>query len=198
MEIDRYTAPAATMTTLTNFLNRIANWKTLVLLVITYVSFPVYWLKNAEATIDQLAGKVIGPIDLTFGFDPARTLAMVAGYGPAARSFYVRTELTTDLIYPVVYSFLFAVILTMLFHYRPNRWVALLPFVSLVFDYLENAAIVTLLTNYPVQSMTVAVLCEVFKLIKWLSFGMTIGLILYGLVLRILGRRDSSKTIKAI
>ena len=45
----------------------------------------------------------------------------------------------------------------MLFRHRPNRWVALLPFGTLLFDYLENAAIVTLLTSYPAQSMTVVV-----------------------------------------
>jgi len=76
----------------------------------------------------------------------------------------------------------------MLFRHRPNRWVALLPFGTLLFDYLENAAIVTLLTSYPAQSMTVAVWCEVFKLAKWLSLGVIIGLIVYGLFLNIFKR----------
>ena len=172
------------MIPVTNFLNRLANWKALLFLGIIYVSFPAYWFKNAGATISQLAGKPVDPIDLTFGFNPARTLAMVADYGPAARAFYARTELTIDLIYPIVYSFLLAIILTMLFRHRSNRLIGLLPFVVLLSDYLENAAIVTLLTSYPAQSMTVAVLCEVVKLIKWLSFGITVGLIIYGLFLR--------------
>ncbi len=180
------------MTILTNFLNRIANWKTLFLLLVIYMSFPAYWLKNAEVTINQLAGKPIGPIDLTIGFNPARTLAMVADYGPAARAFYTQTELTTDLVYPVVYSLLLGVILTMLFRHRSNWWVAGLPFVSLLFDYLENAAIVTLLTSYPTQSVAVAILCEVFKLIKWLSFGVTVCLIIYGLILNAFKRTAST------
>ncbi|WP_020606053.1 hypothetical protein [Spirosoma spitsbergense] len=179
------------MTPFANFLTRIANWKTLLFLGVIYVSFPAYWFKNAGATISQLAGKPVDPIDLTFGFNPARTLAMVAGYGPTARAFYARTELTIDLVYPVVYSFLLAVILTMLFRHWSNRQFVLLPFVVLLSDYLENAAIVTLLTGYPAQSMTVAVLCEVFKLIKWLSFGITVCLVVYGLVLRVSGRRDA-------
>ncbi|TAE30823.1 MAG: hypothetical protein EAZ91_09360 [Cytophagales bacterium] len=174
------------MTTLVRILNKIANWKTLVILFILYVSFPAYWLKNAGDRINQLAGKPIGPIDLTFGFDPTRTLQMVAEYGPEARAYYTRTELTTDLIYPIVYSLLLAVILTMLFRnkpYKPFAWVTLLPFASLLFDYLENATIVTMLSTYPSQSMPVAVLCEVFKLAKWLSFGLSMGFVLYGLFL---------------
>ena len=160
------------MTTLITFLNRVANWKTLVFLLVVYLSFPAYWLKNAEATINQLAGKPVGVIDLTFGFDPARTLRMVADYGPAARACYAQTELTVDVAYPLVYSLLFAVILTLLFRdrpYKPFRWVTLLPVTTLLFDYLENAAIVGLLTGYPAQSPTLAMLCEVAKLLKWLS-----------------------------
>ncbi len=170
-------------------LDRFANWKILLLLLAVYVSFPAYWLKNAEATINQLAGKTIGPVDLTIGFDPARTLGMIADYGPVARSYYTRVELTIDLIYPLVYSFLFAVVLTLLFRgraYKLFRWVTLLPFVSLLFDYLENATIVGLLSSYPSQSYPLVVLCEIFKLVKWLSFGLVVGLIVYGRLIRLL------------
>lgn len=183
------------MTTLIHLLDRIANWKSLVLLLIFYVSFPAYWLKNAEANINQLAGKPVGVIDLTIGFNPARTLRMVADYGPAARDFYARTELTLDLVYPLVYSFLLAVILTLLFRhkpYRPSRWVTLLPFASGLFDYLENGTIVGLLTTYPAQSPVLAVLCEVAKLAKWLSFGLVIILIGYGLFRLLMSRMQTS------
>jgi hypothetical protein len=175
------------MISLLHLLHRIANWKTLIVLLALYVSFPAYWLTNAEATINQLAGKPIGPIDLTFGINPARTLAMVAEYGPAARAFYARTELTLDLIYPLVYSWLLAVLLMMLFRNKTNRLI-LLPFFTLVADYLENIAIVTLLTTYPTQSIAVAVLCELVKVAKWLSFGGSIVLIGYGLILRGINR----------
>ncbi|MCY7356838.1 MAG: hypothetical protein LH609_05100 [Rudanella sp.] len=179
------------MTTLIRFPDRIANWKTLVFLLVIYVSFPAYWFKQAETTINQLAGKPVGPIDLTFGFNPNRTRQMVANYGPEARAYYTRTELTTDLIYPIVYSFLLAVVLTMLFRnkpYKPFAWVMLLPFASLIFDYLENATIVTMLQTYPDESIGVAVLCELFKLAKWFSFGLTIVFIFYGLF-QLIGRQ---------
>ncbi|MBD2701456.1 hypothetical protein IC229_12465 [Spirosoma sp. BT702] len=183
------------MNSLFNFLNRIATWKTVLPLLVLYVSFPAYWLKNAEDTINQLAGKRIGPIDLTFGFNPARTLAMIADYGPAARSFYARTELTTDVIYPLVYSTLLSLLLTMLFRNKPNRLFIGLPFFTLLLDYLENAAIVTLLNTYPTQSTGVAVLCEVVKLAKWLSFGVVIGLIGYGLILKAINRTNRMDTV---
>jgi hypothetical protein len=176
------------MNAITTFLDRIANWKTLLLLLAIYMSFPAYWLNNAEAALNQLAGKTMGPIDLTIGFNPTRPLHMVADYGPEARAYYTRLELTLDVIYPLVYSLLFAVCLTLIYRnkpYRPFSWVTLVPFLCLLFDYLENAAIVTLLTTYPAQSYALAILCETAKLAKWLTFGLTMALIVFGLVKRV-------------
>ena len=86
------------MNTLALFLNRIASWKSLVVVVILYVSFPAYFLKNAEETINQKAGKIIGPIDLTLGYNPERTLQMVSAYGPDARDYYANVEMTVDVV----------------------------------------------------------------------------------------------------
>lgn len=182
------------MNVLIRTLNRFSHWKSFLILLAVYASFPAYWLKNAATTINQLSGKTIDPVDLTFGFNPARTLAMIADYGDEARTYYVRVELTVDMAYPIVYALLFAVILTLLFRgraYKPFGWVTLLPFAILLFDYLENATIVGLLTSYPQQSYGLAVLCEIFKLAKWLTVALIFGLMLYGVIRLIAGRRQA-------
>ncbi|MES2797302.1 MAG: hypothetical protein V4683_15120 [Bacteroidota bacterium] len=184
------------MKNLSNLLNRISNWKTLLAAFIIYMFFNGYLLKNAEEKINDLSGKTIGVIDLTFGFDAQKTLDMVAAYSDEARDYYAQTELITDVIYPIVYSLFFGIILTLLFKgksYSPHRLVNILPFFSLLFDYLENSTIVYLLNNYPTQSQSVAILCEIFKLLKWLSFGLVIALILYGLVKLLLVKLSPSK-----
>ena len=183
------------MNALLRFLDRISNWKTLLLLLVMYVSFPAYWLKNAGEKIDLLAGKPMGPIDLTQGFDPPRTLGMVADYGPAARAYYAQVESSIDLIYPLVYAFLLAVVLTLLYRrkpYKPFDGVALLPFVIVGFDYLENATIIYLLNSFPIQSGTVAILCEFSKLGKWICFVFVILFVLYGLIRLVLGKIQTS------
>lgn len=173
------------MKTLSLFLDRIANWKILLVIIAVYVSFPAYFLKNAETKMNTLAGKTLGPIDLTMGFTPEKTLQLVAEYGDEARAYYATVETTIDVVYPIVYAFLFGVILTLLFRgksYKPFKYVNLLPFASLFFDYLENITIVTMLKSYPEQSMVVATFCEIFKLGKWLTFAATVVLIVYGLL----------------
>ncbi|WP_298353540.1 hypothetical protein [Runella sp.] len=173
------------MNALSLFFDRIANWKVLLLIIAIYISFPAYFLKDAETRINILAGKTLGPIDLTMGFTPERTLQMVAEYGDEARAYYATVESTIDLVYPITYAFLFGVILTLVYRkkrYKPFPYVNILPFVALIFDYLENITIVTMLKSYPDQSIVVASLCEFFKLGKWLTFAITIVLIIYGLL----------------
>jgi hypothetical protein len=173
------------MKTLSNLLNRISNWKTLLLFFAIYMFFNAFLLKNAEEKINTLSGNTNGVVDLTMGFDTQKTLGMVAAYSPEARDFYAKTEMTTDVAYPIIYAFFFGIALTLLFKgksYSPHPFVNTLPFISLVFDYLENITIVNLLTSYPIQNESVALFCEIFKLIKWISFAAVIGFILYGLV----------------
>lgn len=169
------------MATFSDFLNRIANWKSLLFFLAIYISFPAYFLKNAELKINELAGKTVGIIDLSFGFNPQKTLDMVAAYGDAARTYYARTEMTTDVAYPIVYAFLLGIILTMLYRRTQYARLSILPFITLLFDYGENINIIALLRSYPAQSMTIATLCEICKLMKWLCFGGTILLVVIGL-----------------
>ena len=174
------------MKTLSTFLNRISNWKSLLFFLALYILFNGYILKNTENKIIELAGKSVSIIDLTFGFNPQKTLMMIGEYGDAARSYYARIELTTDVVYPIVYAFLFGIILTLLLRKRSYVWVSVFPFFCLLFDYLENINIVILLITFPQQSFTIAILCEIFKFLKWLTFGCVILLIIFGLTSKLI------------
>jgi len=176
------------MKTFSTFLNRHSNWKSLVALLAVYMLFNGYILKNAESKIMALAGKSVGIIDLTFGFDPHKTLQMVQDYGDSARAYYARIEMTTDVVYPIVYTLLFGIILSLLYRYTSYSWLNTAPLACLVFDLLENVTIVILLSTFPQQSSTVAILCEIFKLLKWVSFAVVILLVLFGLGARLTGR----------
>jgi len=156
--------------------------------------FPGFILKNAEAKINELSGSSIGVIDLTFSFNPAKTLGMVAAYSESARDYYSMIEMTADVAYPFIYACLFGIVLTLLYHSTSYYKVAILPFCAMMFDYLENVTIITLLKTYPQQSETVATFCEIFKGLKWLCFGMIILLILVGLVRKLLVRFSSRET----
>ena len=135
--------------------------------------------------MNAFAGSTIGPIDLLFGYNPARINEMVAAYGQDGRAVYASGELTIDIAYPIIYTFLFCLILSLLFRkrvYAHFRLVNVLPVGILVFDLLENVCIVYLLKNYPAASSGVASICSVFTNLKWVVSFVVLGLVVYGLV----------------
>ena len=173
------------MKTFISFLERIASFKSLAILTVIYLSFPAYFLKNAETKLNELSGKPITIIDLTMGYNPVRTISLLQDYSPEARIYYATVESTIDVAYPIVYAFLFAIILVLL--YRNKRfgissWVYLLPFVMLVFDYIENFYIVKLLTQTDSFFGPNILPCELAKLIKWSIFFIILLLIINGLL----------------
>lgn len=179
------------MKALTRFLNRIAFGKTVLWFAILYILFPAYLLKNAEERINALAGKKVGVIDLTFGFDPQRALQMVADYGDEARAYYAKIEMTIDVVYPVVYAFLFGTILSLLYRHTQYKWVNAIPFVTMLADFIENINIVMLLKNFPEQSVNIAAMLEVIKLFKWISFGVIMLLIVCGLIMKLMKKGNA-------
>lgn len=171
---------------LSAFFYRIASWKTLLLGILLYLPIPIFILGPLEKQLNRHAGYEIGPIDLLiFEFNPAKIQKMVADYGPEGRVIYAQGTLIDDTIYPVVYTFLFCIILSLLYRKRvAASWalVNVFPITGLVFDLLENAAVMTLLQTYPEPQPIVAVLCSVFSNLKWTSFGLTVLLAVQGLV----------------
>lgn len=127
------------------------------------------------------------PLDIvipTYSTDFAHE--MVAAYGEAGRAFYKSIELGADIAYPLIYGFAFSLLLAYLWpRIAPGtrwlRWLPLIPLAGMLFDFGENIAIVTLLSQYPAQPDGLARLAGFFSLMKWVFAFITIGLVLTGL-----------------
>ena len=173
------------MKKLTLFLNRYSSWMTLLGFMALYALFAFVLLANAEKKINELAGKEVGVIDLQFGFNPNKTMQMVADYGDAGRAYYKQAEILLDTPYPIIYAMLFAIIITMIYRSLlrgPVNYINLVPFFALLFDYLENITIISMLSYYPEESGLIATFCEIFKLIKFLFFILILVIIVNGLI----------------
>lgn len=167
---------------LVQFFGKISNWKSLILLALIYLFFSMYLLKNAESKINALAGKEVGVIDLTFGYNTEKTTNMVVNYGEEARNYYAQVETTIDIAYPIVYAILFGIILTMLYRGKSVlNLLVFLPLITMLFDILENMMIVRLLKSYPDTSNLITHGVELFKLGKWGLFGILIIATIIGL-----------------
>ena len=149
-------------------------------------------LPNQQAELEAASGG-IGPIDLQLFYTPEKVYSMVAAYGDAGRVDYRTFELTGDIIYPIVYTLFFSLLITWLFQRgfpADGRMQKLnvVPFGGWLFDLLENLGVAAMLTVYPSTPPTLAWAAAIFTLAKWLFAGATIILILVGFVMALKNR----------
>ena len=122
-----------------------------------------------------------------------KAFEMMDKYGEAGRSVYLRIELTADIIYPILYTLFFGLLLSWLFQraFRPDskmqKW-NVMPVGAWLFDMLENAGILSMLAMYPSQPAIMAWLTMFFGALKWGFFVITIALVLVALVRAALNR----------
>jgi hypothetical protein len=171
---------------------RLANARALAVLTVFYILFPAVILPAAEAQIKAYSGGV-GPIDLKFTYTPAEVFQMVEAYGEQGRAFYRTVELTGDILYPIAYTLFFGTLLTAVLRraFPQNTMVQRLPLLAVLgflFDMAENVGIVTMLSQFPTQSETVAQLTSIFTTLKWVTFGAMILTLLTGLIVWLVRR----------
>ena len=153
------------------------------------VLFLLLFLVAFPAVDGQLAGASGGVhmIDMQTSYTPEQVYAMVAAYGEGGRWLYILSTLTADLLYPLDYALLFALLIIASYRKafprsRLVRLFVLAPFVTAGFDLLENAGIITLLSAYPLNLALVAQLASLFTTLKWAGLAITMVLVLAGCV----------------
>jgi hypothetical protein len=162
------------------------GWRVLILLVADAFMMG-YIMPLAGGLLAFAANASVLPLDLMFFYTPEQAFAMIERYGEAGRDLYMRIELTADIIYPIVYTLFYGLLLSWLFQrgFKPDSPMHKYNVVIVgawFFDLLENIGIVSMLSLYPSQPAALAWLTMLFGSLKWLSFAVTIILVLVGLV----------------
>jgi len=166
---------------LTALLSRWATRRNVLLVVALDLVMNAALLPLASARLAVLSGGM-GPLDNFFAYTPAQAYSVLAAYGAAGRAFDLSSELTLDLIYPIIYCLFFCLAsLYFLQRAAPGRpnlaRLALIPFLALAADYLENAGLIALLVNYPAQLVAVAEATSLLTTLKWLLQGASLALL---------------------
>ncbi|MEW5986985.1 MAG: hypothetical protein AB1791_10165 [Chloroflexota bacterium] len=179
------------LTRLSDKLFQLARGRVILVFLVLEVLFNVIF--QVIGTRIRAASGGVGAIDLLFTYTPEQVFGMVAAYGEAGRRLYAWVEVTADLVYPIVYSLFFSLLITYLFRRasiseKLTRWAGFVPLTGALFDYAENIGIVTMLLSFPAQPAAVALLSSIFTTIKWLLAGASLVLVLAGLVLLLISR----------
>ena len=132
------------------------------------------------------ANNSVLPLDLMSFYTPDKAFEMIEKYGEAGRSIYFKIELTADIIYPIIYTLFYGLLISWLFQraLKPDskmqKW-NVMPVGAWFFDLLENVGVVSMLSMYPSKSSFMAWLTMIFGSLKWAFAFVSIGLALVGL-----------------
>lgn len=128
-----------------------------------------------------------GLMDLSFGFTPEKGYSIIESYGEKGREIYLFVESFVDVIYPIVYTIAFILLVSFLF--KKNGWnmqrigiLNVIPIGGLVFDLFENFGIIQMLRNFPEKVDFWAAFASNSGLIKWIFAGITVLMVLCGLI----------------
>lgn len=128
-----------------------------------------------------------GLMDLSFGFTPEKGYGIIESYGEKGREIYLFVESFVDVIYPFVYTIAFILLVSFLF--KKNGWnmqrigiLNVIPIGGLVFDLFENFGIIQILRAFPEKVDFWATFASNSGLLKWTFSGITILMVLCGLI----------------
>jgi hypothetical protein len=162
------------------------GWRVLILLVADGLMMG-YVMPLASGLMAFAANASVMPLDLMFFYTPEKAFAMIEKYGEAGRALYMKIELTADIIYPIIYTLFYGLLLSWLLQraYKPESSMQKLnamPAGAWLFDLLENVGVVSMLAMYPSQPSVLAWITMIFGSVKWAFALASMGLALFGLV----------------
>lgn len=151
-----------------------------VILMISIVIFAIFMLivlPGVSETTKEITGTSSSP-DTSFFYTSQDLYDIAASYGEAGRAYYIRSRFSFDIIWPIVYLFFLVSMMSVLFKSQLN----LIPFLGVLFDFLENLGASFVMYRYPLDAGMITSLTPIFTLMKWIIIYISFGLITIGLI----------------
>ena len=167
---------------------------TLVTALLTTVVFAGYTvlILSAQGKTFEVANSSIRSLGTSLGFGQAEVLAFLAERSAEQISAYITFSQVWDSLFGVIYGVMYVVWVSLLF--KPYSLkvglLNLLPFGQVLLDWLENFSLASLSNQYLADgtiASSTALLASTASSIKWVFALLVYGVILVGIVARIVG-----------
>ncbi len=127
------------------------------------------------------------PLDLQFFYIPEKAYSWLEAYGAEGRIQYRNILLTADIAWPMLYTLLLVCSISWVFKRSiaegsKAQLLNVVPLGALLFDLLENACIVTMLSIFPSKPAVLAWIATACTTAKWLFVGASVLVLLGGVV----------------
>ena len=155
-------------TSLSKQISRLTNKKTLtittLLFTATIIALPTIQNTMTPETRTQSP-------DLSLTYTTTELYTMAETYGPEGRANYIKTRLTFDLIFPLIYAAFLATTISRLTRQTPEplRNLNQLPATAALLDYLENTTTIIIMARYPAHTPIIDTAATLFTPTKWLT-----------------------------
>lgn len=167
-------------------LARMANGKVLILLLLANLVFVLFVFPYRNKALEILSGRKEATLDSNLSYGATEAYDLFRDLTHEGRQIYARSEITADLIFPIVYALFLSLLIIYIFQKcslnKPQQFLAMLPFLMLLFDYGENILIALMLFDYPQPHPAVAEVASVFTKLKCTFFALSSGAILFGVI----------------
>ncbi|TMV04799.1 hypothetical protein FGK63_17090 [Ruegeria sediminis] len=134
------------MQRLISLIESLANWRGMLILLALYaIVFGTILVTLGQ--LQEVTGGY-GILDFDRGYSPERVNEVLGSYGPEGMALY-RRILFLDIFNPALYALIVACLTCLLWKDRGPRWLALVPLLAALGDYLENAALFLMARAFP-------------------------------------------------
>lgn len=163
-----------------SLLERYATWPVVALLFVLFLlcAQGFEWRR-------KILGYENPGLDSRFWYSPGEARDFFQNIGESGRRIYVATQLTLDIVFPLIYGTLFAALIIHIYARENAKILVLVPLLTVAADLLENATTVYLASQFDGQASPVARGAATFTAAKTSLFFLAIILIGLGALLAI-------------
>jgi len=174
-----------TLKRISQFFYEKSNLKVAILCTAIFCAYLVL-VMTRQATGFEIPNSNIKSLGMAFGFSESDIITFFQLRTEKMLSAYINFNLIWDTIFALIYGVMYAVLLSVLFKEfsRKVGIVNLIPFLQVIFDWLENYSLGYLADQYLINGTItpyMAQLTSYFVMIKWICSGLTYFAIVLGI-----------------
>jgi hypothetical protein len=166
-----------------NKLARMAKAKVLIGLFIAALPF-LGFFQYREMTLKHFSNECRSTLDSNISYTSEDAYELF-GKLKEGRKLYAWTEITVDIIFPIIYSLFLSLLIIYISQRclinKSPQFLAILPFIAMLFDYGEHVLIAFMLFNYPQEHLALASIASLFTKLKLGLLVISFLAILFGL-----------------
>jgi len=153
------------------YLQKIASGRVVLFSVIltmaVYLLMLLYTIPKVESFAPGIALFDLSPA----GYSYQHASSLLKSLGEEGRSVYLNQQLPVDFIYPGLFAISYSLLLVWLFakSFKPDSklfYLAIVPALGGLFDYLENVCIVMMIKSFPDLSQELVIVASTFSILK--------------------------------